>query len=127
VVVEPTAVPEAMCNEGELVQVLANLIVNAAQACARTPASGSGLVHLYPSDAGAFVCVKVSDDGPGFTDEFLQRAFLPFNTTRAAEGGTGLGLSICKRLVESYGGQVHIVSPVAVGAQVEILLPKVAP
>lgn len=131
VIVDNTPVPPARCNEGELVQVVANLVVNAAQACARIGDAHENLVHVTFAEQPAFVRILVSDNGPGFAPELVERAFLPFTTTRASEGGTGLGLSICKRLVEAYGGHIRLVAPEegerggTPGGRVEVLLPKV--
>lgn len=130
VIVDNTPLPPARCNEGELVQVIANLVVNAAQACARHGNARENLVQVLFGEQPAFVRVLVADNGPGFPPDFLERAFLPFTTTRAGEGGTGLGLSICKRLVEAYGGHIRLLTPgegdgrAGTGGQVEVLLPK---
>ncbi len=117
--------PPARASEGEVVQVLANLVVNAAQACGRVP-ERPGAVRLVLAADAEWVVLSVIDNGPGFPPGHEERAFLPFQTTRADEGGTGLGLGICKRLVEQYGGQIRLL-PAATGAHIEVRLPKVAP
>ncbi len=120
----PSPPPPARASEGEMVQVIANLMVNAAQACGRAP-DRPGKVRVTLGTADAWVILSVVDNGPGFPPGQEERAFLPFQTTRAGEGGTGLGLGICKRLVEQYGGQIRLL-PAPLGAHVEVRLPKVA-
>ena len=72
--------------------------------------------------AQSAVRVSVLDDGVGFSDEALVRAFEPFYTTK--QHGTGLGLSICRRMIEAHGGVIRAANPVTGGAQVEIDLPR---
>ena len=115
--------PPARASEGEVVQVIANLVVNAAQACGRAPAR-PGVVRVVLGADAEWVILSVIDNGPGFPPAHEERAFLPFQTTRADEGGTGLGLGICKRLVDQYGGQIRLL-PVEAGAHVEVRLPSV--
>jgi signal transduction histidine kinase len=95
-------------------QVVLNLLHNAVQA-ARTR------VVLGWTAEPTTALVEVTDDGAGFTDEALARAFSPFFTTKAE--GTGLGLAITKRLVEEQGGQVGAENQASGGARVWLRLP----
>jgi signal transduction histidine kinase len=84
--------PSAPCvvlgGDGEIQQVLVNLIGNAADAMA--PEGGTLKLTLEGTDAA--YRIEVADDGPGIPAEQLERIFQPFFSTKAGQGGTGLGL-----------------------------------
>jgi signal transduction histidine kinase len=73
--------------------------------------------------AAGYVEVAFGDTGPGITEEQKGRLFEPFYTTKPPGQGTGLGLSICKRIVESFGGGIHVESQVGQGATFTVSLP----
>jgi PAS domain S-box-containing protein len=92
--------------QGELKQILSNLISNAIDAskengkiiiCARTS-------HHFPS-GGSGIRITIADNGVGISEENKQKLFAPFFTTKAAVG-TGLGLWITKELLEKKGGRI---------------------
>jgi nitrogen fixation/metabolism regulation signal transduction histidine kinase len=71
------------------------------------------------------VRLKVSDNGPGFSEKVLHRAFEPYVTTKSK--GTGLGLAVVKKIADEHGARVRIVnlppdagSGAAGGAQVSL-------
>ncbi|MFO0628363.1 MAG: ATP-binding protein [Polyangiales bacterium] len=107
-------------DERRLVQVLVNLIVNAAQAM--DPATASeNLIEVRSEAVGARVVIRVIDNGPGFAPEVLTRAFEPFVTTRGA-AGSGLGLALCRRFVHELGGEIALRNQTPRGAEVEFTL-----
>ena len=59
---------------------------------------------------GAWVVVRVRDDGPGVAPELHARLFEPFYSTKEAGRGTGLGLSISRRIVNDHGGSIEVES-----------------
>ena len=65
--------------------------------------------------------ITISDNGPGFREDILQRAFEPYVTTKAR--GTGLGLAIVKRIVEEHGGKISAENAATGGARIRVLLP----
>jgi PAS domain S-box-containing protein len=97
-----------LCFEGELRQVLVNLVSNSFDAMRR----GGRLilrnrdVTLWPSRAHG-VRITVADTGSGMDKAALARLFEPFFSTKEI-GGTGLGLWISKDLVEKNGGRIRI-------------------
>jgi signal transduction histidine kinase len=69
--------------------------------------------------------LTVSDDGPGFSQAALLRAFDRFWRDDAARGrdGTGLGLSLAKTIVERYGGAIALANAEPHGAIVRMTFP----
>ncbi len=112
-----------------MVQALANIIRNAAEAMAenwhgeRTLTVTLGLQRHRLPHGGRAECIVlgVQDSGPGISPEVLERMFNPFFTTRRT--GTGLGLAIVHRIVEAHGGHVAVSNRTAGGAVVELCLP----
>jgi CheY-like chemotaxis protein len=92
-----------------LVQVLANLLNNAAKYTA-----GGGNIWLTGERAGGEAVVRVRDDGLGIPRAMLTRVFEPFtqldNCLGRAQGGLGIGLTLVKRLIEMHGGRVEAFS-----------------
>ena len=70
--------------------------------------------------------LAVADRGPGLTDTDKQRATGRFWRGDESRPGTGLGLAIVRSLVESHGGQIHLVDVGGGGLRVEVTFPVVA-
>jgi len=119
----PLEVPPVKGNESRLVQIVLNLVVNAARA-KRPDAVNTIRVAAKPRAGG--VELSVSDTGTGMTAEPRARLFEPFFTTGAARGGTGLGLTICRSLVEKMGGSIELDSTPGAGTTMRVLLPAAA-
>jgi PAS domain S-box-containing protein len=77
-----------------------------------------------PLPAGDYVSLSVIDNGPGLSEEALQRAFEPFFTTKDIGLGSGLGLSMVYGFAHQSGGHVAITASSGSGATVEMLLPQ---
>ncbi|HLE83937.1 MAG TPA: two-component regulator propeller domain-containing protein, partial [Thermoanaerobaculia bacterium] len=103
----------AEADEGQLSQVLNNLLINALQA---TPEGGVVTVSAdnrdLPGDDGTglppgrYVHLRVADRGAGIPPETLPRIFDPFFTTR--KGGSGLGLTTAYSIVRQHGGAIRV-------------------
>jgi PAS domain S-box-containing protein len=120
-------VPLARCNEGRLVQVFLNLLVNAAQAIPGNAPERNEVRLATCVDGQGRVAVEISDTGMGIPEEILPRIFDPFFTTKPLGVGTGLGLSICHSLVAAMGGEIEVASKVGIGTRFLILLPAAEP
>src|SRR5262249_36587249 len=114
--------PALTCRlpQDRLRQAVLNLILNAANALANR----GGTVTVAAEPAGAQVRISVSDDGPGFPAEMLERGIQPFFSTR--QRGTGLGLAMVRRFARDVGGEVQIANRPPLGACVTLLLPSEA-
>jgi signal transduction histidine kinase/CheY-like chemotaxis protein len=110
-------------NEGRLVQVFTNLILNAAQAVASSPSSGNEITITTRTDAAGRAEVEVRDNGPGIAQEHIGRIFDVFFTTKPTGAGTGLGLSICHSIVEDLGGELTVSSDSGNGAAFRVAIP----
>lgn len=120
---EKVQTAEIKGNAGALMEVLAALVDNAAEALiAENVPKKEIAVKIWCE--GGFVCVRVLDSGLGFKDEIKDSAFEYFTTTKYLEGHSGLGLPHSKRLVEGMSGTLTIKhSEFAFGPATVIRLP----
>lgn len=96
-------------NEGELRQVVLNLLVNALEAA--PPAGGRAVVRVREREGG--VEMAVEDNGVGMTEETIARVFEPFYTEKRGgerTPGTGLGLSVAHAIARGHGGTLTAAS-----------------
>ena len=100
----PPDLPRVMADRGRVVQVLSNLLANAAR---HSPESAP--IRVAAVREGTHVAVSVSDEGRGVAPERLGRLFQKYSGADGAERGVGggLGLAICKGLVEAHGGRIR--------------------
>ena len=120
--------PPVHADEGQMSQLLNNLLVNARQA---TTGAGEVVVRarrrtvrngeLPGLGAGDYVEISIQDRGHGISPETLPRVFDPFYTTRPT--GTGLGLATSHSIARRHGGHIGIASKVGEGTTVIVLLP----
>lgn len=110
--------PRVALSRDEIVQVLLNLVLNAADAC-----GGRGTVNVSARRGGLGILLVVHDDGPGVVPELHDRVFEPFVTTKDVGSGTGLGLAVCRGLVEAAGGTISLDVNAPRGARFVIDLP----
>jgi signal transduction histidine kinase/ActR/RegA family two-component response regulator len=75
-------------------------------------------------EPGQYICVSVSDDGPGMPANVLAHAFEPFFTTKAHGKGTGLGLAQLYGFAKQSKGAARIESEIGKGTTVSIFLPR---
>jgi signal transduction histidine kinase len=109
---------EVVCDRLRIEQALSNLVDNALR-------HGDGRVRLSAVDAGELVELHVTDEGPGFSAEFLPRAFERFARADQARtsGGVGLGLPIVQMIAAAHGGSAHVAAG-ETGADAWVSLPR---
>jgi PAS domain S-box-containing protein len=118
----------AAVDEGQISQVLQNLVINAQQAM---PAGGTVRVEAYnvprgeplpqPLPSGDYISITVSDCGVGIPQEHLGRIFEPYFTTK--KSGHGLGLATAYSIVTNHGGLITVQSSPGIGTTFSIHLP----
>jgi signal transduction histidine kinase len=113
--------PLVTLGREQLVQVLLNLVLNAADAVGK---GGHVKIEALSSQGG--VRLSVADDGPGIAPDVRDRLFEPFVTTKEVGKGTGLGLAVCRGLIEAAGGTIELDPGVTRGARFVIELPAAA-
>jgi signal transduction histidine kinase len=97
----PPALPSVTLGRERIMQVLLNLLLNAADATEQ-----KGRVSLRAERIDGRVRLIVEDDGGGIDPSVAARLFEPFVTTKEVGKGTGLGLAVCRGLVESVEGSI---------------------
>ncbi len=118
-----------MIDEGQIGQVIHNLVINADQAM-----PGGGTVEIaaenvvvdigegsLPLERGNYVKVTVTDHGIGISRKHLDRIFDPFYTTK--KRGSGLGLATCYTIMKNHAGHIRVHSEVDMGTRIELFLP----
>ncbi|HBM79651.1 MAG TPA: hypothetical protein DD426_02235, partial [Clostridiaceae bacterium] len=115
-------------DEGQISQVINNLIINAKQAM-----PDGGLITIkyenivvgkkpsLPLKTGRYVKISFKDTGCGISSEIIQRIFDPYFTTKA--NGNGLGLSMCYSILKKHGGYITVKSALGKGSTFFIYLP----
>jgi PAS domain S-box-containing protein len=130
--------PLVNCYPGQLNQVFMNLLTNAIDALEQSVVSGQWSVvsentmEKQPmiwisteTNEGGYITIRITDNGPGMTQEILSRLFDPFFTTKPIGKGTGLGLSISYQIVvEKHKGTLHCHSLAGKGTEFVVTLPQ---
>ena len=115
--------PLVMADRRRIVQVLGNLLSNAAK---HSPESS--VIKVTAEREDVCVAISVSDEGLGIPAESLPHLFRKFSSERPEEqrGDTGLGLAICKGIVEAHGGRIWAESDgLGLGARFTFTLPTI--
>jgi two-component system, cell cycle sensor histidine kinase and response regulator CckA len=116
-------------DEGQINQVVQNLVLNADQAM---PEGGSIAIavrnaaapgpELPPGlPAGNYIAVSIRDSGVGIPPQYVKKIFDPYFTTK--EKGSGLGLATSYSIVKNHGGALEVASEVGKGSTFTIYLP----
>lgn len=120
----------AWCDGDRIVQVLVNLLRNAADAVGPRHARRAGpprievAAHAVMRDDAQWVALTITDNGPGIDPAIVGRLFEPFASTRLDSRGTGLGLAVSEGIIREHGGLLLARNRTeGTGAIFEVLLP----
>ncbi len=112
-------------------QIVLNLCLNAIQAMEKS--GGTLTVTLAEREIlsdekhrlspGRYLCLSVSDEGPGIPAQIEARIFEPFFTTKSPDLNSGLGLSVTAGIVMGYGGEIRVIERKDGGCRFDVLLP----
>ncbi|MFC1769595.1 nitrogen regulation protein NR(II), partial [Nitrospirota bacterium] len=112
----PVDLPFIKVNGNQMIQIIMNLVLNAADAM-----NDGGTLSVTATAESGGVDVFFSDTGPGIDVEHLDRIFDPFFTTKKT--GTGLGLAVSMSIVKSFGGELDVLSEPDKGTTFIVRLP----
>jgi signal transduction histidine kinase len=120
----PEAVPVIAADRDRLMQVMLNLLSNAAKFCV---SDGGGRVRITLSPLADSLQVDVQDNGIGISDADQKVIFEKFrqvgDTLTAKPRGTGLGLPICREIIGHFGGKLWVQSQAGSGATFSFTIP----
>jgi signal transduction histidine kinase len=114
--------PGVAADEGQVEQVLINLLINAADAI---ESRERGEITLRTASEAGSVIIRVRDDGPGIPEEAMRKIFKAFFTTKETGKGTGLGLFISQSIIEGSGGAISAKNHPGGGAEFTVKLPAI--
>ncbi|HZM35171.1 MAG TPA: PAS domain S-box protein [Burkholderiales bacterium] len=114
--------PTVHADEGQLAQLLQNLIGNAL----KFRGSGKPSIHVGVVETPSAWEFRVRDNGIGIEPQYFERIFMLFQRlhTKGDYPGTGIGLAICKKVVERHGGRIWVDSEPGKGSSFHFTLPR---
>jgi len=126
-----------MIDEGELQNVILNLVINARDAM---PAGGALTIctelmtlsqprqcYLNELSAGSYVKLSIKDTGTGMSEDVIEHIFEPFFTTKTVGSGTGLGMPLVYAFVSHVGGAIDVHSVEGEGTRYDLYIPRSRP
>lgn len=125
-VIERETMPNVQAHSMRLSRVIQNVISNSLKYIEEGTVPH---IKIRCSSDDAFHHISIEDNGIGMEAQHLDKIFEPFKRlhTRSEYGGTGMGLSICKRIIESYGGEIRVSSEEGQGSVFTLCMPCYVP
>ena len=127
----PTDLWSVNADEGQISQVVNNLVINAVQSM-----PGGGTIHItarnVPAGIGEdprlsgknYVYICVQDNGIGISAAYLNKIFDPYFTTK--QRGSGLGLATCYSIIKNHDGMITVTSKLGKGSTFCVYIPATA-
>ena len=113
-----SAIPEIPVDVNQMEQVFINFLVNAVEAI---PGQGVVTIKTGEDEERKGIIIEIEDNGIGISDEYRERIFEPFFSTKPK--GTGLGLSVNFSIVEKHQGRIKVFSEPGKGTRMVVRLP----
>ncbi len=124
----PDSVWPVEADEGQMNQVINNLIINSDQSMPEGGMIRVSIVNLIvgpmdvlPVKEGRYVKISIEDQGVGIPEEHLQRIFDPYFSTK--QKGSGLGLATVYSIINSHDGHIKVESKIGIGTTFHIFMP----
>ncbi|MCA9596218.1 MAG: response regulator [Myxococcales bacterium] len=114
--------PAVRGDHGKLVQLVTNLLLNAAQAFDESHQE-QNRIRLRTRVEDGTVRLVIRDNGAGIPAAQLERIFEPFFTTKSSHSATGLGLAVSADIVRRHGGKITVKSREGLGSRFDVVLP----
>ncbi|MEZ7892559.1 MAG: ATP-binding protein, partial [Candidatus Wallbacteria bacterium] len=123
----------AYIDEGQITQVITNIILNAKQAISENPQNSNGTIEIKTEnkifaadnslglEPGNYIQLQIKDNGPGISPENLSKIFDPYFTTKPA--GSGLGLSTTYSIIKGHNGAITAKSELNKETYFDIYIP----
>ncbi|MFI5322113.1 MAG: response regulator [Thermodesulfobacteriota bacterium] len=115
-------------DEGQISQVISNMLINAAQAMTNEGKITIKIENVdakrekgIPLNEGQYVKTTIADEGIGIPREYLSRIFDPYFTTKQV--GNGLGLATSYSIIKNHGGYIAVESELYIGTRFYVYLP----
>ncbi len=116
--------PTAPCCQGDINQVLLNMIVNAADAIAEKGETENGVISIKTREENGMILIEIADTGCGMPPEIMERMYDPFFTTKDVGKGTGQGLAISYKIIRTkHNGDILCDSMPGKGTRFTIQIP----
>ncbi len=115
-----TYLPTMTIDKNKFKQIFINLILNAIDAMD----PHGQLTISTEMNADKKIALRFCDNGSGIPDDLKSRVFEPFFTSRKDGSGTGLGLYLCRKIINSYEGELRVYDAETSGTCFEIILPS---
>ncbi|TLS35080.1 PAS domain S-box protein [Pseudalkalibacillus caeni] len=109
--------PTISCEPNQIKQVFINILKNAMEAMN----AGGEITIAVTQCEERYICIDVTDQGPGIPEDRLKKIGEPFYTTK--EKGTGLGLMVSNKIIQNHKGTISYESEIGKGTTVKIKLP----
>jgi signal transduction histidine kinase len=119
------SLPEVFIDISQLQQILYNLLNNAADAIDSDRKDGLIRIETTYQSSDQQFSVTVVDNGSGFSEENLKKAFKDRFTTK--KEGHGFGLTVCRKIIKNHGGDVAVESEEGQGSSITITIPCTDP
>jgi two-component system nitrogen regulation sensor histidine kinase NtrY len=107
-----------MADEGQLKQVLINMVKNATEAMDSVK---DPVIEISVKRILHRLSIEIHNSGPAIPPDVLEKIFVPFYTTKAE--GSGIGLSLSRQIISNHGGQIAVESEAGKGTTFKVMLP----